>query len=58
LAPTPVSSSDVQGPPLGGMTFGKPRPLTVGEIRDIVERFAFAAKTLYDVRRGAFPLGK
>jgi 2,4-dienoyl-CoA reductase-like NADH-dependent reductase (Old Yellow Enzyme family) len=44
----PVSSSDVQSSPLGGMTFGKPRPLTVDEIQDIVKRFAFAARTLYD----------
>jgi hypothetical protein len=31
------------------MTFHKPRPLTVDEIKDVVQRFAFAAKTLYDV---------
>jgi 2,4-dienoyl-CoA reductase-like NADH-dependent reductase (Old Yellow Enzyme family) len=30
------------------MAFGKPRPLTITEIKDIVQRFAFAAKTLYD----------
>jgi hypothetical protein len=47
----PVSSSDVQTGPMGGMTFGKPRPLTLDEVRDVVQRFAFAAKTLYDVSR-------
>lgn len=31
------------------MTFGKPRPLTINEIEDIVNRFAFAAKVLRDV---------
>lgn len=47
--PHPVSSSDVQAPSLGGMTFGKPRPLTTDEIDDVVNRFAFAAKALRDV---------
>lgn len=47
--PHPVSSSDVQAPPLGGMTFGKPRPLTIAEVEDVVNRFAFAAKALHDV---------
>jgi len=46
--PHPVSSSDVQAPSLGGMVFGKPRPLTTDEINDVVHRFAFAAKALYD----------
>jgi hypothetical protein len=45
----PVSASDVQAPSLGFMTFGKPRPLTIPEIKDVVDRFAFAAKVLYDV---------
>jgi 2,4-dienoyl-CoA reductase-like NADH-dependent reductase (Old Yellow Enzyme family) len=44
----PVSSSDVQSPPFGGMTFGKPHPFTVDGIHDLIKRFAFAAKTLYD----------
>jgi 2,4-dienoyl-CoA reductase-like NADH-dependent reductase (Old Yellow Enzyme family) len=44
----PVSSSDIQCPPLYGMSFGKPRPLSIAEIKDVVQRFAFAAKTLYD----------
>lgn len=45
----PVSSSDVQSPPLAGLTFSKPRPLTLDEIADVVKRFAFAAQTLYNV---------
>lgn len=53
--PHPVSSSDVQAPSLGGMVFGKPRPLTRDEIKDVVDRFAFAAKALYDV--GYTPMG-
>jgi 2,4-dienoyl-CoA reductase-like NADH-dependent reductase (Old Yellow Enzyme family) len=44
----PVSSSDVQAPPVAGMTFGKPRPLTIDEIKDIVKRYGFAAKVLYE----------
>lgn len=47
--PHPVSSSDVQSPSVGGMTFGKPRPLTISEVEDVVNRFAYAAKVLYDV---------
>jgi 2,4-dienoyl-CoA reductase-like NADH-dependent reductase (Old Yellow Enzyme family) len=43
-----VSSSDVHAPDLGGMHFGKPRPLTVDEIHDVVRRFAYAAKVLYN----------
>ncbi|KAJ9112636.1 hypothetical protein QFC19_000656 [Naganishia cerealis] len=43
----PVSSSDVQSPPLGGMTFAKPRPLTIEEINDLVDRWAYAAEVLY-----------
>lgn len=44
----PISASDIQSPPLGGMEFAKPRPATIDEIHDIVKRFGFAAKTLYD----------
>lgn len=43
----PVSSSDVQAPPMGGMTFAKPRPLTIEEIDDLVDRWAYAAEVLY-----------
>ena len=44
----PVSSSDIQCQPAMGMTFAKPRALTVDEIHDIVRRFAFAAKVLHE----------
>ncbi|KAJ9112703.1 hypothetical protein QFC22_006205 [Naganishia vaughanmartiniae] len=43
----PVSSSDVQAPPMGGMTFAKPRPLTLEEIDDLVDRWAYAAEVLF-----------
>ncbi|GAA5902151.1 hypothetical protein JCM6882_006714 [Rhodosporidiobolus microsporus] len=46
--PHPVSSSDVQNPPMMGMTFGKPRPLTVEEIDSLVVAWGHAAKTLHE----------
>lgn len=45
----PVSSSDVQTGPMGGMVFEKPRAMTIEEVEDLVDRFAFACKVLYDV---------
>ncbi|KAL7416326.1 NADH oxidase [Mrakia frigida] len=45
--PHPVSSSDIQNPPSMGMTFAKPRPMTVAEIDDLVDSYGFAAETLY-----------
>ncbi|GAA5994756.1 NADH:flavin oxidoreductase/NADH oxidase family protein [Rhodotorula paludigena] len=45
---TPVSSSDLQCPPLGGMTFAKPRPLTVSEIDGLVKAWGYGAKVLYE----------
>jgi 2,4-dienoyl-CoA reductase-like NADH-dependent reductase (Old Yellow Enzyme family) len=30
------------------MSFGKPRPLTIEEIQDIIKRFAHAAQVLYN----------
>ncbi|KAL8292898.1 hypothetical protein RQP46_000592 [Phenoliferia psychrophenolica] len=48
VAEVPVSSSDVLCPPMGGMTFNKPRPMTIAEIEDLVDRFAYTAKVLYD----------
>ncbi|PWN51352.1 FMN-linked oxidoreductase [Violaceomyces palustris] len=48
IVDVPVSASDVQCAPAMGMKFGKPRPLTVEEIKDIVKRFAFAAEVLYE----------
>ncbi|GAA5854616.1 hypothetical protein JCM9279_005712 [Rhodotorula babjevae] len=44
---TPVSSSDVQCPPMGGMTFAKPRPLTLEEIDRLVTAWGYAAEVLY-----------
>ncbi|EPQ32058.1 uncharacterized protein PFL1_00256 [Pseudozyma flocculosa PF-1] len=44
--PEPVSSSDVQCQPAMGMTFGKPRAMTLDEIHELPKRFAFAAKVL------------
>ncbi|GAA6043533.1 hypothetical protein JCM8097_001206, partial [Rhodosporidiobolus ruineniae] len=46
--PNPVSSSDVQCPPMMGMEFGKPRPLTVEEIDSLVVAWGYAAKKLYE----------
>jgi hypothetical protein len=40
---------------MGGMTFGKPRPLTIPEIKDVVNHFAAAAKTLYDACNNSVP---
>ncbi|GAA6059106.1 hypothetical protein JCM10212_002077 [Sporobolomyces blumeae] len=48
---TPVSSSDIQCPPMGGMQFGRPRPLTIEEIKELVQRWAYGAEVLY--RAGA-----
>jgi len=46
--PNPVSASDVQSPDCFGMTFGKPRALSVEEIHDVVDRFAYGAEVLYN----------
>lgn len=32
---------------MGGMTFDVPRPMTIAEIEDLADRFAFAANILY-----------
>lgn len=47
INPNPVSASEVQSPDCFGMTFGKPRALSVEEIHDVVERFAYGAEVLY-----------
>jgi len=47
IAPTPVSSSESQSPPLGGMTFGKARALATEEVEDVVRRFVWASKQFY-----------
>lgn len=31
-----------------GMTFNKPRAMTIAEIEDLAQRFAYSAKVLYD----------
>ena len=46
LNTSPLSSSDVQLEPCLGMTYGRPTPLTKEGIRDLIKRFAWAAKTL------------
>ncbi|KAN0060424.1 hypothetical protein ACQY0O_007754 [Thecaphora frezii] len=46
INPEPVSSSDVQCMPVMGMSFGKPRPMTLEEIHELPKRFAFAARVL------------
>jgi len=51
ITATPVSSSESQCPPLGGpdgVTFGRARALTTEEIEDVVDRFAWAAKKMYE----------
>ena len=47
IVDTPVSASDIQCPPMGGMEFGKPRPLREDEIEDLIDRWAFGAEALY-----------
>ncbi|KAL3445390.1 hypothetical protein BJX65DRAFT_319278 [Aspergillus insuetus] len=51
LNPNPVSSSDVQLQECMDKTYGIPTPLSKSEIQDIVDRFAWAAKTV--VKAGA-----
>ncbi|KAM0753966.1 FMN-linked oxidoreductase [Meredithblackwellia eburnea MCA 4105] len=48
IADCPLSSSNVKCPPLGPKNFNTPRPMTLEEIADVVDRFAFASKVLYD----------
>ncbi|WAQ88142.1 hypothetical protein PtA15_9A267 [Puccinia triticina] len=45
--PNPVSASETQSPPSFGMNFGKARALSVDEIQDVVDRFAYGAEVLY-----------
>lgn len=47
IASVPVSASETQSPPLGGMTFGKARALSTEEVEDVVARFVWAAKHFY-----------
>ncbi|GAA5862782.1 hypothetical protein JCM8547_006544 [Rhodosporidiobolus lusitaniae] len=46
--PYPVSSSDLQNPAMMGMTFGKPRPLEVSEIDDLIKAWGYGAKVLHE----------
>jgi len=43
----PVSASDVQCPSFGGMEFNQPRPLSVEEIKTLVQRWAYGAEVLH-----------
>jgi 2,4-dienoyl-CoA reductase-like NADH-dependent reductase (Old Yellow Enzyme family) len=44
--PNPKSSSDVQLEPSLQKTYGKPTPLTIAQIKDLISRFVWAAETL------------
>lgn len=44
---SPESSSDIEHPSVAGVWFARPTPLTKEGIRDIVQRFAYAALVLY-----------
>lgn len=48
IASEPVSSSEGECKPLGGMTFGRARALTTEEVEDVVARFAWSAKKCYE----------
>lgn len=43
--PKPERETDPSRP---WQTFNKPRPMTLDEIADLIDRFAYAAKVLYD----------
>ncbi|GAA5872565.1 hypothetical protein JCM16303_004565 [Sporobolomyces ruberrimus] len=43
----PVSASDITCPSLGFINFNQPRPLTVEEIKTLVQKWAYAAEVLY-----------
>ncbi|KAH9819697.1 hypothetical protein DFH28DRAFT_1105412 [Melampsora americana] len=45
--PNPVSSSETKCPDTFGMSFSKARALTVEEIKDLVNRWAYGAEVLY-----------
>ncbi|KAA1114385.1 hypothetical protein PGT21_006795 [Puccinia graminis f. sp. tritici] len=46
--PNPMSASESQSPPCFGMSFGKARALSLDEVHDVVERFAYGAEVLYN----------
>jgi hypothetical protein len=43
----PVSASDITCPAFGGMKFNQPRPLSVEEIKTLVQRWAYGAEVLH-----------
>lgn len=43
----PKSASDVQLKPCLNKTYGKPTPLTLEEIRELIDRYVWAAEVLY-----------
>jgi len=47
IQPYPEAPSDVEHPPTGGILYGRPAPLTIEGIKDIVQRFAYAASVLH-----------
>ncbi|KAG2113528.1 uncharacterized protein F5147DRAFT_48895 [Suillus discolor] len=47
IQPYPEAPSDVEQPSIGGVLFGQPMPLTKDGIKDIVNRFAYAAFVLH-----------
>jgi 2,4-dienoyl-CoA reductase-like NADH-dependent reductase (Old Yellow Enzyme family) len=47
IQPYPEAPSDVEQPSTGGVFFGRPMPLTKDGIKDIVNRFAYAASVLH-----------
>ncbi|KIM51688.1 hypothetical protein SCLCIDRAFT_142711 [Scleroderma citrinum Foug A] len=46
----PESASDIEHPSMAGVLFARPMPLTKEGIRDIVQRFAYAASVLHEAR--------
>jgi len=44
LQPNPISASDVQLEDAIGMSFAKPRPMTLQDIDDVVDQFAYGAE--------------
>lgn len=46
----PESASDIEHPSMAGVLFARPTPLTKEGIRDVVQRFAYAASVLHAAR--------
>ena len=47
IQPYPEAPSDVEHPSTGGVLYGRPTPLTIAGINDIVQRFAYVASVLH-----------